>query len=152
MKLSEYIDAIEKPLKVDEIREVNLSDLYHHFKEGHFTPNHVLEYYRVRESPRFIEAVKLFEAGKLFTSQMQNYDGWAAGYYAADDRERAANYLSLEDAAMMRKADGTPENIRLFIFVRIYGARPRSDDMGDKVKDKWIAENKRFAWYWNKQS
>lgn len=152
MTLGEYIQAIERPLVMGEVRTVNLSDLYQHFQQGHFTPKDVLEFYRQRDSPRFIQAVKLFEEGKLFTSQMQSYDGWEAGYFAADDRARANDYLSLEDSAQQKNAEGTPANIRRFIFIRIYGKRPNPNDMGEqaqKIKDRWIAENKRFNWYWN---
>lgn len=149
MTLGEYIKAIERPLVLGETRDINLSDLYSHFQQGHFTPKDVLEYYRQRDSPRFIQAVKLFEEGKLFVAQNQSFDGWSAGYFGREDRERAIDYLALEDAAQQKHAQGTPANIRLFIFVRVYGARPRSDDMSSKIQEKWIAENKRFNWFWN---
>lgn len=147
MTLHEMILELEKPY---EHRTATLSDFMEALKAGTFTREQVFEYYRQRDSPRFIQAVKLFEEGKLFVAQNQSFDGWANGFFARQDKERAEDYLSLEDAAQQRKAKGTPENIRNFIFTRIYGARPRSDDMSSKIQEKWVAENKRFNWFWNK--
>lgn len=146
MTLHEMIVALEQPY---ETRTAVLSDFMDSLKAGEFTREQVLEYYRQRDSPRFIAAVKLFEEGKLFVAQNQSFDGWSNGFFARQDKERAEDYLSLEDSAQQRKAEGTPANIRRFIFVRIYGARPRSDDMSSKIQEKWVAENKRFNWYWN---
>ena len=152
MELKDYIAGWEKELKEDEERPNPLSELYAHFKKGTFTPEQVLEFYRVRDTPRFIEAVKLFEKGKLFQAQMQSYESWERHDYAREDKIAAEAYLSVEDSAQMKKAEGTPANIRRFIFMRVYGSRPRGDDMSEKaqkIKDKWIFENKKYNWRWN---
>lgn len=148
MKLEDFIKAAERPLVKDEVREITLSHIHEHFRAGHFTPDQVLEYYRQRDTPKWIELVKKFEAGKLFIAQMQSFESWSFGDYAKEDKAAAQNYLSLEDAAMMRKAEGTPESIRLFIFNRVYGKRgdPSNED---KFKQDWIKQNARLNWRWN---
>lgn len=150
MTLDEMIKALEEPWQT---RTATLLDFMEELKKGTFSREQVWEYYRVRDTPRFIHCVKLFEEGKLFASQMQSFDSWSNADYATQDKERAEDYLSLEDAAQQKKATGSPENIRRFIFTRVYGARPRQDDMSDKaqkIKDKWMFENKRYNWYWNR--
>lgn len=147
MKLSEYIAAIERPLKLGETREVNLSELYGHFQASHFAPKDVLEFYRVRDSPRFIQAVQLFQQGKLFTAQTQSFEGWENGYFAKEDKARAQDFLSLSDSAQQKH-----EDIERFIWIRVYGKRPNPNDMGEqsqKIKDTWIKQNKIFNWNWN---
>lgn len=143
MQLAEYIAAIEKPLKLGEVREVNLSDLYTHFKAGHFTPAQVLEFYRQRDSPRFIEAVKAFEQGKLFRAQMQSFESWQHCDYAKEDRIAAEAFLSVEDSAQQKH-----EGIRNFIMLRVYGKRSDTNNE-DKFKQGWISENNRHNWRWN---
>lgn len=149
MILKDYIEALELPW---EIRTETLSSLHEHFKAKHFTAADVLEFYRQRDSSKFVEAVKIFEKGKLFRAQMQSYESWSAFDYFKDDEAVAELYLSLEDSAQMKKGEGTPENIRRFIFTRVYGARPRSTDTPEraqKIKEIWISQNKRFNWNWN---
>lgn len=143
MQLAEYIQAIEKPIKKDEVREINLSDLYAHFKAGYFTPAQVLEFYRQRDSPRFIEAVKKFEVGKLFIAQMQSFESWQHHDYAKEDRATADVFLSLENSAQQRH-----DGIRNFIAARIFGKR-NDQHNEEKFKQEWIRQNNNFNWIWN---
>lgn len=143
MQLADYIAGWERKLEKDEVRENPLSELYAHFKAGTFTWQAVLEFYRQRDSPRFIEAVKLFEQGKLFRAQMQSFESWQHCDYAKEDRATADTYLSVEDAAQQKH-----EGIRNFIAARIFGKRSDSHNE-DKFKQDWIKQNARFNWHWN---
>ncbi len=149
LTVTEFIAAIEKPLVKGEARAVNLSDLYEHFKLGHFRPTDILEFYRQRESPRFVEAVRLFERGLLFKAQTQSFDSWCAGDYKAVDVNLANAYLSVEDAAQFTKDPGLPANIRSFIWRRVYAKRPGafSDTVEqDNYRKAWVEENLRMRW------
>ncbi len=148
MTVAEYVTEWEKKLEIGAEREYPLSDLYAHFKKGTFTPEQVLEFYRQRDSPKWIEKVKIFEQGKLFSAQTQSFESWSHCDYAKEDKAIAENYLCLEDAAQMRKAKGAPEQIRAFIFTRVYGKRPSSDQQDQKAVAAWGFENKRNGWTW----
>lgn len=143
MKLAEFIAAAERPLVKDEVREITLSHIHDHFRAGHFTPEQVLEFYRQRDTPKWIELVKKFESGKLFIAQMQSFESWQHCDYAKEDRATADTYLSVEDAAQQKH-----EGIRNFIAARIFGKRSDSHNE-DKFKQDWIKQNARFNWHWN---
>ena len=152
MELSQYIESWEQKLEKGHERQFPLADLYGHFKAGKFTSEQVLEFYRQRDSPHFIEMVKRYEQGKLFKAQMQSWESWAHFDYIEDDKAIAEKYLALEDAAQMRKAEGTPNSIRLFIMTRIHGTRPRSNDSEkyvEHLKKVWISQNEKLNWRWN---
>ena len=140
MKLSEYIEAVETPLEAGKSRDINMSDLYGHFKAKHFTPENVLEFYRQRDSPKFIALVQKYEAGKLFAAQMQSWPNWTAHDYQREDKVVAETFLSIEQSAQQHHA-----KIRHFIFTRVYGSRA-SDD---KANEKWCKDNLTFGWRWN---
>ncbi len=144
MTVEEFVKSVEVHNgKTDH----GLSHLNAHFRAGEFTPEDVLNFYARRDTPKYLALVQDFARGKLFIAQQQSFESWAAHDYAKEDKAKAEEYLGLEDSAMQKNLP-----IRNFIFMRVYGQRPRSNEDAkqvDHIQKKWIRENADHAWRWN---
>lgn len=122
--------------------------LYEYFRKGEFSPADILEAYRVKDSPRFLAKVQSFAAGSLFAAQTGNFDQHIEGALRQEDKQRAWEYLSVEESAQQRHKD-----IHLFIQCRIYHSLPSQKDLEnlgyrEKLRDLWVKQNDINGWGW----